>query len=262
MQQQEKHRDAALRAAQTCLASRFYGASHIFVAGSIMRGDGNAFSDIDLVVIYPVLEHAWRESFFLDGFPIEAFVHDAETLAYFVEKDIESGAPVIVNMVAHGVIVGEALGPASAMQHEARAILARGPMPLAGIVYETMRYFLSDLADDLRAERPTDEFAAIAAQLYPRLIDLMLLGRNQWTGKGKWGPRLLRGFDPELASHAVAAFRDAVQGNPEALLALTDLELARHGGAHFAGYRVPAAREARLVNPQAPSPTSTPSPVR
>lgn len=256
MHQQENRREAALRAAQTCLATRFAGASHIFVAGSIMRGDGNAFSDIDLVVIYPVLEHAWRESFSLDGFPIEAFVHDAETLAYFVEKDIEGGAPVIVNMVAHGVIVGEALEPATAMQQEAQAILAQGPRPLAGIPYETMRYFLSDLADDLRAERPADEIAAIAAQLYPRLIDLMLLGHQQWTGKGKWGPRLLRRFDPELASHAVAAFRDAVQGKAEALLALTDLELARHGGAYFAGYRVLAPREARMAMPQRLSPPS------
>ncbi|WP_137151170.1 nucleotidyltransferase domain-containing protein [Devosia sp. FKR38] len=255
MQQQENRRDAALRAAQTCLATRFAGASHIFVAGSIMRGDGNAFSDIDLVVIYPTLDQAWRESFCLDGFPIEAFVHDAETLAHFVEKDVEGGAPVIVNMVAHGLIVG-APGPANAMQQEARAILAQGPRPLAGISYDTMRYFLSDLADDLRAERPADEIAAIAAQLYPRLIDLMLLGRHQWTGKGKWGPRLLRQFDPELAAHTVAAFRDAVQGKPEVLLALTDQELARYGGSYFEGYRVLAPREARMAMPLKLSPAS------
>jgi predicted nucleotidyltransferase len=115
MQHHQRHIESALLAARKCFATRFSGASHMFVAGSIMRGEGSDFSDIDLVVVYPKLARAWRESFVLDGFPIEAFVHDAETLAYFVEKDIESGAPVIVDMVANGVIVGDASGPASAM---------------------------------------------------------------------------------------------------------------------------------------------------
>lgn len=246
MRYQQRRINAALSAARKCFATRFNGASHLFVAGSIMRGEGNDFSDIDLVVVYPKLAQAWRESFVLDGFPIEAFVHDAETLAYFIEKDIEGGAPVIVDMVANGVIVGKASGHASAMQQHARSILGRGPKPLTGVQYDTMRYVLSDLADDLRAERPTNEIAAIAAQLYPRLIDLILLGRNQWTGKGKWGPRLLQRHDPKLAIIAAEAFTDAVQGNKTALLSLTDQELANHGGSYFDGYRVDAPQDARI----------------
>lgn len=238
--------EAALATAQKCLATRFTGASHLFVAGSIMRGDGNAFSDIDLVVVYPKLERAWRESFVLDGFPIEAFVQDPETLAYFMQNDAERGVPVIIDMVANGVILGNAPAEAAAMQHRARQILAAGPKPLTGAPLDTLRYILSDLADDLRAERPADEIAATAARLYPRLIDLMLLGRNQWTGNGKWGPRLLRRLDPRLAEIATEAFRDAAQGNAAALLSLTDRELARHGGPCFDGFRADAPEGSRL----------------
>lgn len=244
--------EAALAAARTCLATRFTGASHLFVAGSILRGDGNAFSDIDLVVLYPKLERAWRESLVLDGFPIEAFVQDPETLAYFFKSDAERGVPVIIDMVANGVIVGDGSAEAAVQQHRARQILAAGPRPLAGAPLDAMRYIVTDLADDLRAERPADEVAAIAAQLYPRLIDLMLLGRGQWTGNGKWGPRLLRRFDAGLAEVAAEAFRDAVQGKAAALLALTDEELARHGGRLFEGYRSDAALEARLPSGDVP----------
>jgi hypothetical protein len=236
--------EAALEVAGKCLSTRFSGASHLFVAGSIMRGEGNELSDIDLVVVFPKLPRAWRESFIMDGFPIEAFVHDAETLAYFIEQDIKSGAPIVVHMVANGVIVGD-LEPAGAMQQQARSLLESGPSPLSGEPYDTMRYFLSDLADDLRAERPTNEVAALSALAYPRLIDLILLGRRRWTGKGKWGPRLLQRFDPDLADVAAKAFVDAVRSNKAALLSLIDQELARHGGAYFDGYRVDAPVEAR-----------------
>lgn len=243
---QDQRIEAALLAARKCLATRFNGASHLYVAGSIMRGDGNAFSDIDLVVVYPKLPRAWRESFVLDGFPIEAFVQDPETLAYFLENDAERGVPTMVHMVANGVILGDAPEQAATVQQRARQVLAAGPKPLSGAPYDTLRYILSDLADDLRAERPANEIAAIAARLYPHLIDLMLLGRNQWTGNGKWGPRLLQRHDPQLAEIAAEAFRDAVQGNAAALLSLTDQEMARHGGSYFDGFRSEAPEHARI----------------
>jgi predicted nucleotidyltransferase len=245
MQDQQPRIEAALAVARKCLDTRFSGASSVFVAGSIMRGEGTEFSDIDLVVVFSELPRAWRESFVLDGFPVEAFVHDPETLAYFIEAGVNSGTPIVAHMVANGVIIGEALEAADTLRQRARITLEQGPNPLAGEPYDTMRYFMSDLADDLRADRPIDEVGALAALVYPRLIDLILLGRHQWTGKGKWGPRLLRRFDPDLAHAAAKAFVDAVQGNKAALLSLVDQELSYHGGTYFDGYRVEAPLDAR-----------------
>jgi hypothetical protein len=157
-------------------------------------------------------------------------------------------------MVAKVVIVGERLEPARVMQQQARSLLENGTGSLSGEPYDTMRYFLSDLADDLREKWLVNEVAALSALAYPRLIDLVLLGRRQWTGKGKWGPRLLQRFDPVLAEIASRAFADAIQGNKAALLLLIDQELARHGGAYFDGYRVDAPLEAR--GPHAAEPTA------
>lgn len=84
----------------------------------------------------------------------------------------------------------------------------------------------------------------------PGLIDLILLGRNQWTGKGKWGPRLLRRFDPALADLATKAFAEAVQGQTAALLSLTEQVLDQHGGRYLDGYHVDAPLHARIsANP-------------
>lgn len=238
--------DRALAAAEKALASRFAGAACAFVTGSIMRGQGTTGSDIDLVVVFPRLERAWRESFIEDGFPVEVFIHDPETLAYFLDKDIEGGHPIMANMVASGVVIGRERSFAEPIRASAAQALANGPLPLAGPAYDTMRYMASDLVDDLRGERPAAEVAAIAAHLYPRLIDLILLGRGAWSGVGKWGPRLLRRLDSQLADSFDEAFRTAVQGNAAALLALAEAELERHGGYYFDGYRREAPLEARV----------------
>jgi len=66
----------------------------LLLAGSIVRGEGTPHSDLDLVVIFDRLPNAYRESFYFGDLPVEAFVHDPETLNYFLfEVDRSSGIP-------------------------------------------------------------------------------------------------------------------------------------------------------------------------
>ncbi|MBX5167941.1 MULTISPECIES: nucleotidyltransferase domain-containing protein [unclassified Rhizobium] len=239
--------ERALAVARRCVTSRFAGAAFAYVAGSLMRGDGTAFSDIDLVVVFPSLERASRESFTEDGFPVEAFVHDEQTLAHYLHADAESGCPVMVTMVATGSIVGLDFDSARIVQARAASMLAAGPKPLAGASYDMLRYHVTDLADDLRGSRPPEEIAAIAAQLYQKLADLILLGRGAWAGRGKWAPRLIRALDAQLAIEFDAAFRLAAEGDATRFLALADRELALHGGRYFEGFRQDAPMEARRL---------------
>jgi hypothetical protein len=58
------------------------------------------------VVIYDHLEAARRESFIVVGIPVEAFVYDEETLAWFVNEDVLRGRPSILNMLAEGTVIG------------------------------------------------------------------------------------------------------------------------------------------------------------
>ncbi|MBB3353075.1 nucleotidyltransferase domain-containing protein [Rhizobium lentis] len=243
--QKQSLAERALAAAGCCLASRYAGAAFAYVAGSIMRGEGTTFSDIDLVVVFPSLQTAWRESFTEDGFPVEAFVHDPQTLAHYLHADAESGCPIMVNMVATGSIVGPNIERARAIQAKAAKVLAAGPKPLDGPSYDMLRYQVTDLADDLRGARPPEEIAAISALLYQKLADLILLGRGAWTGRGKWAPRLIRKLEPQLAAEFDTAFRLAVQGNSTRFLALADRELDLHGGRCFNGFKQEAPVAAR-----------------
>src|SRR5262245_32015520 len=95
-----------IAAANAIQAERYSNAAAVFAAGSILRGEGTPFSDLDLVVVFAQLPCAYRESFTFEGYPVEAFVHDPETLEYFfLEIDRPSGIPALPQMVVEGIEV-------------------------------------------------------------------------------------------------------------------------------------------------------------
>lgn len=230
----------ALATAATLLPDRFPDAQFAFVAGSIMRGQGTFASDIDIVVIYPKLERAWRESFVVNGTPVEAFVHDRDSHQEFFRRDVEAGRPVMLTMAAEGRLVGINIAGAKKLREMAQALLAKGPAPLAGQRLQTMLYQISDHLDDLRGERSPAEVRAIAAQLYPRLGALILLGRGYWTGAGKWLPRRLASSLPDISTRFELGFEEAFAGHSQRHIVLGDDELNRFGGPVFEGYRIEA----------------------
>jgi hypothetical protein len=80
--------------------TRFSDARALFCAGSVVRGEGTAHSDLDIVVVYDRVPNAWRESLVWEGWPVELFVHDPETLAYYVAEDVAGGRPCLAQMLA------------------------------------------------------------------------------------------------------------------------------------------------------------------
>ena len=64
----------------------FPSASAFLLAGSVVRGEATASSDLDLVVIFQRVERAKRQSFAFANWPVEAFIHDVQTLEYFLER--------------------------------------------------------------------------------------------------------------------------------------------------------------------------------
>ncbi|WP_277964551.1 hypothetical protein [Pseudomonas sp. RIT-To-2] len=227
---------AALAIAEAVLRTRYPDASFAFVAGSIMRGQGTYLSDIDLVVVYAHLQAARRESFVVQGVPVEAFVHDLRTLAWFVDADVDRGRPSLLNMVAEGVAIGEAAQQAEPLRREVVQRLADGPSPMTSAALNLLRYEITDAVDDLRGQRSDAEKMAIGAMLHPRLVEVALRGRGRWYGTGKWAPRLLAQIDPALAERFDRAFRGLfVSGAAAPVIQLAEEELAPHGGLLFDG---------------------------
>ncbi|MET3695074.1 nucleotidyltransferase domain-containing protein [Methylobacterium goesingense] len=226
----------ALLIAEAVFRANYADAAFAYVAGSIMRGQGTFGSDIDLVVTFDSLEAARRESFVFDSVPVEAFVHDPGTLAWFIDDDVSRGRPSILNMIAEGRAIGRALDRAEILRKAVSTRLSLGPPALTRSALDTLRYEITDMIDDLRGDRTMFEMLAVGATLYPKLAELALRGRNRWNGSGKWTPRLLAGVDEALNDRFDAAFRALfATGTVDPVIALGEAELAHHGGPLFGG---------------------------
>lgn len=223
-------------------ADRYRDAVAIFAAGSIVRGEGTPFSDLDLVVVHASLPCAYRESFRFDGVPVEAFVHDPATLEYFfLDVDRPTGVPALPQMIVEGV---EIPGPSEIsrdLKRRAVTLIEAGPPPLDSETERRMRYFISDLLDDLRAPRSNDELIAAGARLYERLADYHLRRLGLWSAQGKAIPRVLRQTDAALCAAYCAAFEALfARGDSRAVIRLAEDFLRESGGPLFEGYRADA----------------------
>jgi Nucleotidyltransferase domain len=229
-------------------ADRFPTARVIFYAGSVSRGEHTPLSDLDLVVVHDSLPNAYRESFYVSGWPIEAFVHDPQTLRYFFGTDRVGGVPVLAAMVAEGRELPVANEFSRELKQLAREFLAAGPPAWTEAERSRSRYFITDLIDDVRAPRSSTEVHASLARLYEMLATHYFRVRGLWSARGKAIPRRLKEIDESFANTFDDAFRRAfTQGETAALIAMCEMVLGRDGGLLFDGYRADAPADWRVV---------------
>ncbi|HRC27451.1 MAG TPA: nucleotidyltransferase domain-containing protein, partial [Alphaproteobacteria bacterium] len=161
-----------LEVARFVKAHRYPDAKVALAAGSIFRGQGTEFSDIDLVVLYDdSFEDVRRETIEVDGWPIEVFLHNIQAQNYFFHKDRERGIPVLMRMVAEGIEIPGPCEESILQKAEAQRLIDLGPIPLDESTILEKRYFISDLLDDLKGVKAPDERQAILAKLYLDLAD-------------------------------------------------------------------------------------------
>jgi hypothetical protein len=234
--------DTIIDIAQQIVATRFPHAVAAFAAGSLVRGEGTAYSDLDLVVVFPQLGSAYRESFLHDALRVEAFAHDPRTLHYFFfEMDRASGIPALPQMVLEGVEIPRPTAVSQSLKRLARSVIDAGPPPLTDDELTRRRYALTDSLDDIRAPRSYAELVATGGQLFEALADFYFRSSGRWSARGKAIPRTLAAADGELARRYDAAFAVLFKdGNPQLAIALAEETLDTAGGLLFDGYRLDA----------------------
>jgi Nucleotidyltransferase domain len=226
--------------------TRYSGASAIFVAGSVVRGEASTYSDLDLVVVYPKVEVAYRESFYHRDWPVEAFIHDEDSLEYFLrELDPEIGRATLAEMIAEGHEVPQATPFTLKLKEMARSAIETGPPALSAAAIEDRRYHISELIDDLREPKNRSELIASATAVYTELADFYFRGHKSWTGTGKAILRRMKKVDPAFGRRFQESFEDLfINGQSQRVIDLANDILTPHGGFLFEGYRrdVPSTR--------------------
>lgn len=229
--------------------SRYKGADCVFVGGSVGRGEATAHSDLDLVVVFPKVQAAYRESFQHMGWPVEAFIHDAETLRYFFQNvDPQLGRATLAEMIAEGHEAPGATPLSGELKRMAEEVLRVGPPALDPNDVQDRRYHISELVDDIREPRTRQDMLAAGASVYNELADYYFRTRRGWSGTGKSILKRMKKTDPAFARRFADAFDDLfVNGQSKKVIELAEELLAPHGGFLFEGYRrdVPSSWRSR-----------------
>jgi hypothetical protein len=224
--------------ARRVVADRYPHAMCAIAAGSWLRGEATATSDIDLVVVDESGEAPLRESFMAGGWPVEAFVHTRESLLRFFAQDAARAAPSLPMMCSEGRILVDRANQAAGIIATAERLVSAGPAPLASQVLEDRRYALTDLLDDFTSCDRSDEGLLLAAAASVAAGNLLLAVRGAWGGHGKWLPRALARYDPALREQLAASLEAyAHQGDKALLITFVEAVLQEAGGRCFDGYR-------------------------
>jgi len=229
--------DEVINSARLIRDQRYSQATAAFASGSYIRGEATPYSDIDLVVVYASLPNAYRESFTFNDFPVEAFVHDPETLRHFIlEVDRPSGTPMLAQMVVEGIEIPGPNTLTRSLKEFAAADIAAGPPQLSPDDRRGYRYAITDLIDDLREPRSGAELTATATRLYDSLANYYLRMNGFWSAAGKSIPRVLRRANEDLSVRFILSFQELFQkGETGAVLALAEEILEPDGGFLFDG---------------------------
>ncbi|WP_404475583.1 nucleotidyltransferase domain-containing protein [Microbacterium aerolatum] len=217
------------------IAAHFPEASVALIGGSTARGERTRTSDIDLLLIddalLPADQIGTARTLEFEGEIFEVFTYTQTGFAEWAQRSIAQHRPVIVHMLVEGLAVRRD-DDLDVLRNRWSEILDAGPA-VDDHELRFRRYVITDVLDDLRDASDPLERAVLAATLFDRTAELMLLTAGKWIGTGKYLPRRLRELPPERV-HALAD--PYVRADLDQLADAVEQELVTAGGRVQAGF--------------------------
>ncbi|CAH0137274.1 MULTISPECIES: nucleotidyltransferase domain-containing protein [unclassified Microbacterium] len=221
--------------AERFIAARFPKASIAVIGGSTSRGERTRTSDIDLLLIgddlLPDGEIGAALTLEFEREAFEVFAYTPQGFDEWAQRSVAQHRPVIVHMLVEGTPVraGIELVTLRATWSER---LDRGPSVDAHEL-DFRRYVITDVLDDLRDATDPLERRVIAATVFERTAELMLLTAGRWIGTGKYLPRRLRELPAERVDELAVPY---LSGDFDQLADAVERELDAAGGRLQAGF--------------------------
>lgn len=220
-------------------------AKAIFWAGSTAKNQATSTSDVDLVIIFEELDHAYREAFIYEDTPIDAFMHDPKTLSYFFDYiEAKDGRPALIQMIANGIEVLGVDNFSNEIKSLAQKAFEAGPKKWNKEEIDKERFLITDILDDIKSPKTKDEQMVSAVHLFEPLIQFYFRSQGKWSASGKSLIRLFNNDNPVLASKYTKGFNNLFKdGKTEGLESVVKEILEPFGGLLWNGFRSDAPRE-------------------
>lgn len=191
----------ALQEVVQFVEERFSPILGIIAAGSIMRGEGDPYSDIDLYLIF---EGDYRQLIHksFNDIPVQIFANPPQRISQYFEEERHrlNGGPVAAHMIATGTVIYENDSRISQFREQAQAVLAQKPQIEEGAL-QRLRYMAADSIENMLDLKDSDPDMAMLA-LYTALPNML---RYYFLKQGRYIPRhkdtmaILREENVELA---------------------------------------------------------------
>lgn len=191
--------DRALETALRYIRER-YEPRGILVTGTIVRGTSHPSSDLDIVVVHP---HPWRQRTqrIFETVPAEIFVNPRFELERELRRNADAGRPVMLHMIATGVILDDPDHALADLQVTAREMLATGPTCstefLTILAYGIATGF--EDAVDIAGIDP-DRASALVTEALVSAARLLFLREGRWRPREKVLLEELDTLDAELGA--------------------------------------------------------------
>ncbi|REB11028.1 nucleotidyltransferase domain-containing protein [Sporosarcina sp. BI001-red] len=230
-----------IKAARLFVTRYFPNCQGALMAGSVVRGEATATSDLDIIIFDKEVSSSSRHSLTEFNWPIEVFVHNLTSYQSFFESDRKRARPSLQRMVAEGIVLKDD-GVIESIKQEANRSLQDGPDKWTEKVIRTKRYFLTDVLEDFIGATTRAEELMIVNNLADSVQEFVLRTNGCWLGSGKWIIRELQKFDSDFADQFVNAidryYRD---GEKTKVIELVDTVLEPFGGRLFNGFSIGTA---------------------
>ncbi|MEA3322510.1 MAG: nucleotidyltransferase domain-containing protein [Bacillota bacterium] len=232
----EFQRLSSVQAAEKIIDKLFPDCEGAILAGSVVRGQESATSDLDIVVFDQKLPASYRESFVEFGWPIELFCHNLESYQAFFKSDGERARPCLPRMISEGIVLKDK-GILDGIKQEAETLLHAGPEKWDTATIKLKQYFLTDVLDDFIGSSNRSESIFIAGTLAELAAEFTLRSNNRWIGSSKWIIRSLAEFDENFAEAFTQAFDLFYSKNDKSkVIHIVENILEPYGGRLFEGF--------------------------
>ncbi|KPB03854.1 nucleotidyltransferase domain-containing protein [Bacillus sp. CHD6a] len=225
-----------IQAAEKIIDKYFPHCEGALLAGSVVRGQESATSDLDMVVFDQKVPASYRESFVEFGWPVELFCHNLKSYQAFFKSDCERARPCLPRMISEGIVIKDK-GVLDGIKQEAGTLLNEGPEKWDTETTKLKQYFLTDVLDDFIGSSNRSESIFIAGTLADLAAEFTLRTNNRWIGSSKWIVRALAEFDENFAEAFTQAFDLFYRNNDKSkVIHIVESLLEPYGGRLFEGF--------------------------
>lgn len=240
---QQKHA-SPLETIQALIQERYPKAKAVFWAGSVSQNKGTIASDLDLIIVFEKIPNAYREAFVYEGWPIDAFVLDFDSLCLFLEEArAGNGISGLSTMILNG---REVLQPSEFSEQIKKFVQTKvneGPQCWTQEIIDKERFLITDALEDIKFPVSQAEQMASVAWLLEAIGQFYFRAQNKWCASGKSLMRYLHREDARLAKEFTKGFGTLFKHqDTTALEQVVQKILAPYGGFLWHGFNSQAPK--------------------